>query len=96
MDNIKFNFRIKYESEKEAEEMKKALMTQLRSLPIHEFGGAEWGIRASGVVGASREGGERGNSGDGGSEGDKGLKDSERCFTGKFRIQRIRRSRPGM
>ena len=95
MDNIKFNFRIKYESKKEAEEMKKAL-NQLRSLPIHEFGDAEWGIRASGVVGASREGGERGNSGDGGSEGDKGLKDSERCFTGKFRIQRIRRSRPGM
>ena len=25
MDNIKFNFRIKYESEKAAEEMKKAL-----------------------------------------------------------------------
>ena len=29
-----------------------------------------------------------------GQIGDKGLKDSERCFTGQFRIQRIRRSRP--
>ena len=39
-------------------------------------------------------GGVKGQIGAGGSEGDKGLKDSERCFTGQFRIQRIRRSRP--
>ena len=48
MDNVKFTFRLKYESEKAAEEMKKALS---QSLPIREIrvagtGGAEGGIRA--------------------------------------------------
>ena len=44
--------------------------------------------------GAGGCGDVKGQIGAGGSEGDKGLKDSERCFTGQFRIQRMRRSRP--
>ena len=61
MSNIKFNFRIKYESEEAAEEMKKAL-TQLRSLPIREIRvagtrGAEGGIEAGEADGAVRDGG---------------------------------------
>ena len=51
MDNIKFNFRIKYESEKAAEEMKKALK---RSLLICEIGGAGIG-GAKGGIRAGRE-----------------------------------------
>ena len=70
MNNVKFTVRIKYESEKAAEEMKKAL-TQLRSLPIHEIGvagteGAEGSIGAGGAVGAS------GAGRDGGAGGAKG------------------------
>ena len=44
--------------------------------------------------GAGGCGGVKRQIGAGGSEGDKGLKDSERCFTGQFRIQRIRKIRP--
>ena len=69
MSNIKFNFRIKYESEKAAEEMKKAL-TQLRSLPIREIRvagtrGADGGIEAGEADGAVRDGGAVGTGGAG-------------------------------
>ena len=92
MSNIKFNFRIKYESEKAAEEMKKAL-SQLRSLPIREIRvagtrGAEGGI---GARGASRlEAAEElikaltheiGVAGTGGAEG--GIGDGRAVGTGR-------------
>ena len=73
MDNIKFKFRIKYDSEKAAAELKNEIITALTQLrPINEIrvartGGAEGGIGAGVADGGSGVGGAGGGGGGSGA-----------------------------